>query len=58
MDATSPAPHRLHTMETPPLDYRRLFEASPGLYALLRPDLTIAAASDAYLRATMTRPMP
>jgi signal transduction histidine kinase len=55
MDATAVGTHRLQTMETPPLDYRRLFEASPGLYALLRPDLTIAAASDAYLRATMTR---
>jgi len=35
-------------------DFRRLFEASAGLYLVLNPDLTIAAASDAYLRATMT----
>jgi signal transduction histidine kinase len=36
------------------LDFRRLFEAAPGLYLVLRPDLTIVASSDAYLRATMT----
>ena len=36
------------------LDYRALFEAAPGLYLVLSPDLTILAASDAYLHATMT----
>ena len=36
-------------------DFRALFEASPGLYLILAPDLTIAGASDAYLHATMTR---
>ena len=36
-------------------DYRLLFDSVPGLYLVLTPDLTIAAASDAYLRATMTR---
>jgi len=36
-------------------DFRALFEASPGLYLVLHPDLTIVAVSDAYLRATMTR---
>jgi hypothetical protein len=36
------------------LDFRALFEAVPGLYLVLRPDLRIAAVSDAYLRATMT----
>jgi signal transduction histidine kinase len=35
-------------------DFRTLFEAAPGLYLALTPDLTIVAASDAYLRATMT----
>jgi len=35
--------------------FRVLFESCPGLYLVLRPDLTIAAVSDAYLRATMTR---
>jgi signal transduction histidine kinase len=42
------------TKPTPP-DFRALFEAAPGLYLVLTPDLTIAAVSDAYLRATMTR---
>lgn len=35
-------------------DFRALFEAAPGLYLVLAPDLTIVAVSDAYLRATMT----
>jgi signal transduction histidine kinase len=36
-------------------DFRALFEAAPGLYLVLTPDLRIVAASDAYLRATMTQ---
>jgi signal transduction histidine kinase len=36
-------------------DFRALFEAAPGLYLVLDPDLRIVAASEAYLRATMTR---
>ena len=36
-------------------DFRALFESAPGLYLALTPDLTIAAVSEAYLRATMTR---
>ena len=37
-------------------DFRVLFESSPGLYLVLKPDfLIIVAASDAYLRATLTR---
>jgi len=36
-------------------DYRGLFEAAPGLFLVLRPDLTIVAVSNAYLDATMTR---
>jgi PAS domain S-box-containing protein len=36
-------------------DFRVLFESAPGLYLVLAPDLTIAAVSDAYARATMTR---
>ncbi len=36
------------------LDFKALFESAPGLYLVLTPDLTIVAASDAYLRATMT----
>jgi signal transduction histidine kinase len=39
----------------PQPDFRSLFESAPGLYLVLAPDLTIVAASDAYLRATMTR---
>lgn len=35
-------------------DFQVLFESAPGLYLVLRPDFTIVAASDAYLRATMT----
>ena len=38
-----------------PIDFEVLFKALPGLYLVLRPDLTIAAVSDAYLNATMTR---
>jgi len=37
------------------LEFRALFESLPGLYLVLRPDLSIAAVSDAYLEATMTR---
>jgi signal transduction histidine kinase/ActR/RegA family two-component response regulator len=36
-------------------DFRALFEAAPGLYLVLDPELQIVAASDAYLEATMTR---
>jgi PAS domain S-box-containing protein len=38
-----------------PADFRALFESAPGLYLVLKPDLRIVAASDAYLAATMTR---
>ncbi len=36
-----------------PLDYNRVFDALPGLYLLLDPQLRIVGVSDAYLRATM-----
>jgi len=36
-------------------DFRLLFEQAPGLYMALDPNLRIVAASDAYLRATLTR---
>ena len=39
----------------PAPDFRSLFESAPGLYLVLTPDFQIAAASDAYLHATMTR---
>src|SRR5437773_1829902 len=35
-------------------DFQLLFERAPGLYLVLKPDLTIAAVTDAYLAATMT----
>jgi signal transduction histidine kinase len=35
-------------------DFRSLFESLPGLFLALLPDLTIAAASNAYLEATNT----
>jgi PAS domain S-box-containing protein len=37
------------------LQFRALFESAPGSYLVLKPDLTIAAVSDAYLKATMTK---
>jgi signal transduction histidine kinase/DNA-binding NarL/FixJ family response regulator len=38
----------------PNVDFRALFEQSPGLYLVLDPDFRIVAVSDAYLAATMT----
>jgi CheY-like chemotaxis protein/two-component sensor histidine kinase len=35
-------------------DFRALFEAVPGLYLVMTPGFEIVAASDAYLKATMT----
>jgi len=35
------------------VDFRALFEAAPGSYLVLDPDLRIVAVSDAYLRDTM-----
>ncbi len=37
------------------LQFRSLFESLPGNCLVLKPDLTIVAASDAYLKATMTQ---
>ncbi|MBX7117247.1 MAG: PAS domain-containing protein [Myxococcaceae bacterium] len=36
------------------VDFQRFFEATPGLYLVLRADFTIVAVNDAYLKATMT----
>ena len=36
------------------VDFKALFECAPGLHLVLLEDLSIAAASDAYLSATMT----
>ena len=38
-----------------PIDFRNLFESSPGLYLVLLPDFTIVGVSNAYLNATKTR---
>jgi signal transduction histidine kinase/CheY-like chemotaxis protein len=38
----------------PDPDFQALFEAVPGLYLVLDPELRIVAVSDAYLAATMT----
>ena len=45
--------HWAHPLPAP--DFRTLFESAPGLYLVLTPHLTIVAASDAYLHATMTK---
>ncbi|MFI6867129.1 ATP-binding protein [Nocardia sp. NPDC050406] len=37
------------------IDFRALFEAAPGSYLVLDPELRIVAVTDAYTRATMTR---
>jgi PAS domain S-box-containing protein len=37
------------------LQFRSLFESLPGNCLVLKPDLTIVAASDAYLKATLTQ---
>ena len=37
------------------VDFRALFESAPGLFLALTPGLSIVAASDEYLNATMTR---
>lgn len=38
-----------------PAEYQRLFDAAPGLYLVLDPQLRIVAVNQAYARATMTR---
>src|SRR5687767_2938955 len=50
-----PPPTSLSTPHLSLADFRLLFEATPDLYLVLTPDFTIVAASDAYLRATMTQ---
>ena len=39
---------------TPP-DFRALFESAPGLFLVRAPALSIVAASDAYVKATMAK---
>ncbi len=38
-----------------PQDYQAIFDATPGNYLLLSPDLTIVGVNQCYLAATMTR---
>src|SRR5690242_11207801 len=55
---SEPKPVKDDNAPSPPFpapDFRALFESAPGLYLVLTPDFQIVAASDAYLRATMTR---
>lgn len=42
-------------MQATTIDFKHLFESSPGLYLVLSPDLNIVAVSDNYLKATMTK---
>lgn len=42
------------TQESENPDFQALFEAAPGAYLILSPDLQIIAVSDQYLTATMT----
>jgi len=51
--AAAPGDNLVPPLSSP--DFKALFEAAPGLYLVLSPDLTIVAASDAYLAATLTR---
>ena len=44
--------HRLQKMH---VHFHALFDSLPGLYLILTPDLKIVAASEAYLKATLTR---
>ncbi len=37
------------------VDHKSIFESLPGLYLILLPDLTIVAARDPYLKATLTK---
>ena len=37
------------------LEFRAVFEASPGAYLILNPNLIIVAATDSYIHATMTQ---
>ncbi len=39
----------------PPKEFRLLFETTPALSLVLRPDFTIAAVTDAYLQATVLK---
>jgi len=50
----SSQPSNAHGRAAAGPDFRTLFEALPGAYCVLDPDLVIVGASDAYLRETRT----
>jgi len=52
MNLASPAPEGKGGVPEP--DFRALFEAAPGLYLVLDPQLTVVGVSNAYAAATMT----
>jgi PAS domain-containing protein len=41
-------------MENGSIDFKQLFETTPGLYLILDPQLKIIAVNDSYNKATMT----
>ena len=45
----------MSSMKYFPLDFRRMFELAPGAFLVLLPDLTIAEATDEYLRMVMRK---
>jgi len=51
--APSPVPPLTPVEYSAEVDFRALFEATPGSYLVLDPELIIVAVSDAYLRDTM-----
>ncbi|WP_437330217.1 ATP-binding protein [Sorangium sp. So ce381] len=56
MTSTKPHPRSEGEQALPAsADFRAIFEGIPGNYVVLRPDFTIIAASDAFLRAANTR---
>ena len=53
----SDIPEETNSLLAPALNFQTVFESVPGLYLVVLPDpqFTIVAASDSYLKATMTR---
>jgi signal transduction histidine kinase/DNA-binding response OmpR family regulator len=50
----SPSPPSVEAVAVDEPDFKALFEAAPGCFLVLDPELTIVAVSDAYAAATMT----
>jgi PAS domain S-box-containing protein len=49
-----PQPANRVTSDAGPVDFEHVFQAVPGCYLVLNPQLAIVGVNDAYLRATMT----